>query len=165
MNIHVKISQHIFDQVNKDLSRPHRYAHERIGFLFFKHGTTMDNCHLLLSSYYLSIPDEQYINDPTVGAKINSAAIRSVMQRILDTQEGTFHVHMHGFPYFQQFSTIDRDSLIRLIPSFKNVGQQSIHGALLFTKNIINGIAWLPAYPDPVKISKITIVGSPLVIY
>lgn len=165
MNIHLRIAEHIWKQMNKDLSQAHSFAHERIGFLYVREGIIEGTGNLLLSSHYLSIPDDQYINDPTVGAKINSDAIRSVMQRILDTQEGAFHVHMHGFPFFQQFSNIDRDSLMRLIPSFKTVGQKSVHGALLLTDNNINGIAWLPRYEAPVKIAKITVVGSPIVVY
>ena len=80
--IHVKIMKHIYDRMQADLNRRHPFAYERVGFIFARKDIT-DGSILLLATDYISIPDTQYINDPEVGARIDSAALRSVMERAM----------------------------------------------------------------------------------
>jgi len=164
MIMFMKITGQLLTQVQCDLERPHPFAFERVGFLFVKQGTIENDNKLLLTTYYMSIPDEQYIPDPTVGARYNSDAIRGVMQRILDTEEGAFHIHMHS-PFFPVFSSDDRANQQRLMPAFRNVGMKGIHGAILLTEHTIVGLCWLPGEKNPQKISRIHIIDRPCKIY
>lgn len=164
MRIQMKIDGRFLDHVIRDLHRPHEYAYERIGFIFVKKGIIQNKDTMLLPSYYMPIADEHYIPDPTVGARYNADAIRSVMQRVLDTGEGAFHVHEHS-TILPTFSRDDIENQNRLIPTFRNVGMKSIHGAILLTEDTINGLCWLPNETHPRSIPKITIIKRPLKIY
>jgi len=164
MKIQMKIHGRFLDHVRNDLQRPHEYAYERIGFIFVKTGAINGEDVMLLPSYYMPIPDEQYISDPTVGARYNSDAIRNVMQRVLDTGEGAFHIHEHSF-MFPTFSRDDIENQNRLIPTFRNVGQKSIHGAVLLTGETIVGLCWLPDETHPQRISQIKVIERPLRTY
>lgn len=164
MSIILKITGRLLTQVQCDLERPHPFAFERVGFIFVRQGALENEKKLLLPTHYMPINDEHYIPDYTVGARYNSTAIRGVMQRILDTKEGAFHVHMHS-PVFPTFSSDDRENHQRLMPAFRNVGMKSIHGAILLMKHTIVGICWLPGEKNPHKISQIKVIDSPYKIY
>jgi hypothetical protein len=160
----LKIPQTLYNKVVTDLERPHKFAFERVGFLFVKTGRIGTNIEQILAANYIPVADDNYIKDTKVGAKINSIAIRSVIQRILDTGEGAFHVHMHNEYGIPRFSSIDRKSLLTLIPSFQATKPNMTHGALLLSKDSSNALIWLPNEKNPVFITNITIVGYPLVL-
>lgn len=219
MTVHFKIIEQLLDQVRKDLSRPHPFAFERVGFLFVRPGTggvpcnpakpfCCDNPHLspsgshlskwyfrlsswlgsarreavempgisdriatesrthegstlmILASSYSPVLDDDYIDDPTVGAKIGSTAIRIAMQRSLDTGMGVLHVHMHegrGRPWF---STTDMKSMNNLMPSFFNVSPNVPHGALVLNQDSFAGVIWKDKGTS-LAISRLSVVGYP----
>jgi hypothetical protein len=117
---------------------------------------------LLLVTDYLSIPDAHYINDPGVGARIGSAAVRSVMERAFSTREGILHVHQHEHSGPPRFSRIDRRELGKLIPSFHNLGGSAAHGALVFSLNNVTGLIWTTKQGPLQPIRKVSTVGYPL---
>lgn len=158
MKINLKVSRPMIEQIREDLLRPHPFAFERVGFLFVKPGTAERDSLLLLSSNYMPVPDDQYINDPDVGAKINSAAIRTAMQTVMDTGAGAIHIHTHPHSGNPEFSKVDKLNNKRLIPSFRNANPNLPHGAIVMSDNMINGLIWLPK-GESIRISKISVIG------
>lgn len=162
MNVQLRMTRHIYNQIRADLSRPHPFAGERVGFLFAKHGLADGDTILVLPANYQVIPDDQYIDDPKVGAKINSIAIRNAMQRSMDNGESVFHVHMHEHLGRPAFSRLDRRELFFLIQSFQNVSPKLPHGAMVLSYDDTAALIWLPNEEKPVSVAKITVVGYPV---
>ncbi len=162
MLIHAKMTRLVYDGMRADLDRPHPFAHERVGFMFTRRSVLDKGGILLLVTDYLSVPDTQYINDPYVGARINSAAIRNAMEHSLSTKEGILHVHRHEHSGPPSFSRIDRRELGKLIPSFHNLGGNAVHGAMVFSFNSVAGLIWPTKQVSPRRVTKVTIVGYPL---
>ena len=164
MKIEMRLTRELYEQILNDLLRPHSHAAERIGFLSAKTGSLGDKGMLIIFTKYLAVPDRNYLNDPDVGARIDGAAIRTVMQRILDTKEGAFHVHIHQHLLngYLGFSRTDTKDLPRLINSFKVVGPNSAHGAILFGEGKCTSLTWLPNHNKPLSASKLLILGYPM---
>ncbi|MFA6411796.1 MAG: hypothetical protein WCW53_03800 [Syntrophales bacterium] len=160
----LRINQFLINHIRTDLTRPHSFAYERVGFLYLKQGAHDDGV-LLIAAAYETVPDDQYINDHSVGARINSHAIRKAMQRIMDTGESAMHVHMHQHIGLPAFSSTDEEDLKHLIPSFQNVGINVAHGALVLSINGLTAIAWLPKYRMPFSINRISVIGFPTIFY
>lgn len=164
MNVHFKITGSMLQQLQRDLSRSHPYAAERVGFLFSRQGAIDQNNILLLACEYLPLFDKHYIDDPSVGARINSTAIRNALQKVMDTGMTAMHVHIHHFSEWPQFSKTDNDSLARLIPSFHSVKPQVPHGAIILGCAGITGRIWITK-DTTVAISKYSIIGYPCHFY
>ena len=75
MRIKIKLTGALHAEIIRDLARPHPFAAERVGFVSGRMGTLADNGRLVLLTRYHSIPDDQYLDDPSVGARIGSEAI------------------------------------------------------------------------------------------
>jgi hypothetical protein len=159
--IHVKITKPIYDQMRADLNRLHPFANERVGFVFARKNITEDSITLYATGYH-SLPDIQYINDPDVGARINSAALRSVMERAYSSKECILHVHLHNHSGPPRFSKVDRIGYNQMIPSFHNIGGCAVHGAMIFSLNNAAGLIWTSKTSSPVSVNKLSIVGYPL---
>lgn len=160
MNIHFKITKDLLDEIADDLIRPHLYAAERVGFLFARQGAVDGDTMLLLSISYMPIPDDLYVNDPSVGARINSTAIRKCLQKSMDSGLSAVHVHFHHFSDYPRFSKTDEESLSRLIPSFHHANPKLPHGAIIMGRSGITGRIWVTKQQQ-VGISKFSIIGYP----
>lgn len=160
MNIHFKITKDLLDEITDDLVRPHLYAAERVGFVFARQGATDGDTMLLLSISYMPIPDDLYIDDPSVGARINSTAIRNGLQKSMDSGLSAIHIHFHHFSGYPCFSKTDVESLSRLIPSFHHVNPTVPHGAILLSRSGMAGRIWVTKQKH-VDISKFSIIGYP----
>lgn len=162
----IRLAYPLYEVVKTDLSRPHPFAAERVGFLFSKVGTGPDGLTLLLPVDYLPVPDEQYVDegDPLIGAAINGAALRRAMQRVLDTGVGGLHVHMHAFHSGRpRFSPTDWQDLPGIVQSLRNANAQLIHGALLLSQDTATGALWLPHQDIRLPlVPQVTLVGCPL---
>jgi hypothetical protein len=108
MSVRIRITRRVYEEVRADLSRPHPFASERVGFLFGRLGNAETNDPLVLITAYSSLADERYIDDPLSGARIDSQAIRGAMQQVLNRRDGVFHVHAHDWPGKPYFSWLDR---------------------------------------------------------
>lgn len=115
---------------------------------------------IILASLYSPVSDRDYIEDPTVGARIGSAAIRTAMQRSLDSGMGVLHVHMHEGRGHPCFSITDRKSMNRLMPAFFNVAPNVPHGALVLNRDGIAGVVWTDKKTQ-IPISRVSVVGYP----
>jgi hypothetical protein len=91
----------LFTAVRQDLHRAHPFAAERVGFIVCRAGRLMDGGLVILGAGYEAVADEDYLDDPTVGAMMGPAAIRKALQRAYNAGAedcSIFHVHMHGHP-------------------------------------------------------------------
>lgn len=164
-SVHIRLARSLYEQVKTDLRRPHPFAAERVGYLFTRTGTGPEGITLLFPVEYLALPDDLYVEvaDPQVGAAISGAAIRSAMQRVLDTDMGALHVHLHAHPGSPLFSRIDWRDLPGMAQSLHNANPYRIHGALLLSTDAITGAVWLsgPLGSAPV-VPRVSLVGYPL---
>lgn len=161
--ISARISEVIYDRVMTDLRRQHPFAAERVGFLSVKQ-TVVNDTVLLFAREYFSIPDDYYVCDYTVGARIGGDAIRFAMQQVLDTRRGMFHLHLHEHVGRTNFSGTDKFELRKLIPSFQRVGRELCHGALVFSEDDCRCLV-LPPYATSFVAARVSIITAPIAIY
>ncbi len=144
-----------------ELRRPHTFAAERIAFCRLRLGNREGDTPIALVTDFWAVADDQYVDDPRSGARINSAAIRRAMQTILDTGDGILHVHLHEVSGNPTFGTMDRAEIPRLVESFRDTDADRVHGMMVLSRD--SAEAWV-AFPqsDLQPVSKITIVGKPI---
>jgi hypothetical protein len=160
--ITLRISGNVYRAMQTDLRRPHEFAAERVGFLFVRCVKLTGDNLLVLSAEYTPVKDEHYLDDVTVGARINGDAIRSAMQRVLDTQQGCFHVHLHEHDGKPGFSGTDVRELRDLIPTFQKVGAEQVHGALVLSDDSAIAVALCPGSEKLTTKCRITILDIPM---
>lgn len=166
--IDIRLTGALYDEVVRDLSRPHPFAAERVGFVFGRIGSLRDSNKVILLNRYHSIPDAHYVNDPTVGARIGPEAMTRAMQDVYHgrtRQEGIFHIHLHGHKGPPGVSGVDSRDLPGFIPGFKSAGRQAAHGIVIFSEDHGSGWVWLPSSHNPVLARAIVVVGSPLQLF
>jgi hypothetical protein len=160
MYLTIRLTRQLHEEMLTDLRRPHAHAAERVGFLY---GRLAAKCGpLILMTRYTPVPDEQYIDDPHVGARINGDAIRAAMQGVLDSGDGVFHTHLHEWPGRPGFSFTDEKELPKLVPAFQAVGRAQANGLFLLSPDSAIADVWLPGKQHPVRAHRISIVGYPL---
>ena len=74
MTPRIRLLRSLYDAMLADLQRPHVFAFERVGFLYGR----LANAHadpLVLMTGYVSLADDRYVDDPRVGARIDSQAM------------------------------------------------------------------------------------------
>jgi hypothetical protein len=162
--VRVKILRDLYDRVQQDLACRHEFAFERVGFASARLGNRDSDEPLVLFTSYYPVADENYIDDPRSGARINSTAIREAMQRALDTREGLFHVHYHAHRGKPGFSPMDLDETPSIVSSLRVAGPHQAHGMLLLSNDDCTAYVWMPGSDDPLVADRITIVGFPLMI-
>jgi len=162
MSPHIRLPRSLYDAMQADLRRPHPFAHERVGFLYGRLANAGTARPLILMTGYAPLDDDRYLNDPRVGARIDSAAIRSAMQGVIDRGEGVFHAHLHAWPGSPAFSLTDRAELPRLVSSFQTVGRVHANGLFLLSDDEAYAEVWLPEQKAPLPASRINIVGFPM---
>jgi hypothetical protein len=160
--LRVRLPRDIYVQMRADLMRPHTHAGERVGFLSTSLKTYADRTSLLLVTGYQHVEDAHYIPDQNVGARISSTAIRTTMQRVLDTHLGAFHVHIHGHKGTPWLSRTDNRELPRLVNSLRVADPNQAHGIFLMSEDMCNCWVWLPGAKEPTTPELVTIVGFPL---
>jgi hypothetical protein len=160
MKIVLRIPASLRNAILTDLRRPHRFAHERVGFLFCKQ-SPVPSGKLLLAYKYTPIKDEQYLEDHNVGAKFDSSSIREAMQMVLTEQVAALHVHLHDHSGEPHMSRTDAREMQALMPCFVNLCPERIHGALVLSSDAAVGKVWgadMPAQGE--YVSKITAISS-----
>lgn len=167
MKIFVKLSSRLYSQIKKDLARPHRFALERVGFV---HGRLTDgeSCKLLLLTTYDAVPDDHYIDDASVGARIGSDSVAWAMQaahRGRTTGEGLFHVHAHAHQGEPMMSATDARELPALVPGLQAVSRDCAHGIIILSDDHGASWVWLPYAPEATRVDAMSVVGVPLQIF
>lgn len=127
-----------------DLRRPHRFAAERVGFISVRAASAPKQL-LLIAQGYHPVEDADYVEDPTVGARMGQEAIRKALNMALLQPVGIFHVHLHEHAGPPFFSGIDLDGQAEVLPDFFKVRESMPHGALVFSEDRASGRIWLDA--------------------
>ena len=149
-------------RARKDLMQPHAFAHERVGFITVRAAQGAEGIVLVAESYY-PVADEDYLEDPTVGAMIGQEALRKALELALLNGVGVFHVHMHGLTPRLWFSSTDLREQTKFIPDFFTVCSHMPHGAIVLNAKTAAGRVWLG--PDQVKnIDEFDQVGARLIV-
>lgn len=162
MNIIFRTSDTLFANMRRDLERQHAFAFERVGFLSVKAASTDASLVLLAQDYY-PVADEDYIDDPSVGAMMGQEAIRKALNIALLNSVGVFHVHLHELPGNGRhwFSAVDLREQLKFVPDFFKVCSKMPHGALVLSPRSAAGRVWLaPKRIEP--ITEFNILGSKL---
>ncbi len=89
-------------------------------------------------------------------------AIRKAMQRAYNENVSMFHVHMHDHFGAPWFSKIDLNGAKKFVPDFWNVRPDLPHGVLVLSMDSLAGLCWMPQTRRIEMISKISIIGAPL---
>lgn len=149
--------------VRHDLMRRHAFAHERIGFITTRAAAGNEHLVMLAEDYY-PVADEDYVRDPTVGARIGQDAIRKALNLALLNPVGVVHVHMHMLHSERLwFSQIDLTEMRNFMPDFFKVGPKMPHGAIVLSPRSAAGLVWTaPSVVQP--IGEFNFVGSQMVV-
>ncbi len=163
MNAKVRLTRKLLDEVRADLSRPHPFAAERVGFLFGK--LAVADSPLVLMTGYEPVADDRYIDDPGSGARIDTHAIRGAMQGVLDRGQGGFHVHMHHWPGQPVLSRMDAEEIPPIVTGLRRVGPAHAHGIVLLHSEECAAWVWLPGNNEAVEAESVSVVGHPLALF
>jgi hypothetical protein len=139
--ITLRIPNNLFDEMRRDLRRPHQYAFERVGFMHCRQ-SNLRSGKLLLAYRYQPIRDDQYLEDHTVGARFNGSSIRDAMQAALTEGSSAFHVHLHEHKGQPRLSGVDRREMRQIMPCFVNLCPDQLHGALVISADSAFAQVW-----------------------
>jgi hypothetical protein len=168
MKIDIKLTGHLYKEIVRDLARPHPFASERIGFVFGRLGSLTDEDRLILLTRYHSIPDDQYIEDPGVGARIGSEALTWAMQALFfsrATGEGIFHIHIHKHRGETRMSRVDSDDIPKFMPGFQSVSSKAAHGIIILSLDHGAGWIWAPTHKEPILARTMSVIGVPVAVF
>ena len=157
-----KIRRELLGTVQRDLSRPHRFAWERVGFLSGPVGPLEREGVVILAHAYHPIDDDDYIESDEAAAMMGSVAIRKALQFAHSNQTSMFHVHRHDHLGRPSFSNLDLRENAKFMPDFSNVCPEFPHGALVLSMNSFAGICWHPDILTPISITEVIVVGAPM---
>lgn len=159
MRIRFKITQGLLAEIRGDLQRPHRFAHERVGFISAGL-SSMGRDILVLARGYRAVRDEEYLDDRSVGAMMGREAIRRALEWSMQSGHAIFHVHTHGGRGIPGFSGVDIRENRKFVPDFFKVAPQCAHGALVLSDQAARGQIWLSRASEPVGIDEFVAVGE-----
>lgn len=162
MSISLKITNSLLNTIKQDLSRPHDFAYERVGFIACRVGKTVDDGWILLGSQYYPVNDDHYIQDDSVGAQIGTDAIRKMLEVAYNEPVSIIHVHEHPHRGTPRLSRVDDREMAKLIPNFWHVRPNFPHAALVLSQDSMCGFAWEPSLKERVPIHSFTVVGQPM---
>jgi hypothetical protein len=133
-----------------------------VGFLACRAARLSKDGIVLLAFEYRTVDDEDYIEDPSVGAMMGSRAIRKALEFALKNKVGMFHIHLHGHRGRPRFSGVDSRESAKFVPDFWNVRPEMPHGALVVSIDSFYGLCWYPRGSAPSEIADFVVVGSPM---
>jgi hypothetical protein len=168
MRFEIKLTGFLYDRIVSDLIRRHPFAAERVGFVSARMGSLADQGKLILLNRYHSIPDEQYVDDPTVGARIGSEAMTWAMLAVYHgrpAREGIFHIHLHGHNGETGMSRTDACEIPKLMPGFQSVGREAAHGIIILSSDHGSAWMWLPGSKDAVPAAQLSVIGAPVRVF
>lgn len=161
MNFEIRMPSQLRATAMSDLSRPHPFAFERVGF--FSSVTSWvatDRVIILLNDYHV-VPDHHYLDDPEVGASIGSDAILEALGRVLGSDRGQFHVHIHDHRGRPSPSWTDRAGLPPMLRSFSVAAPEQASGYIILSQDAAWAEVSLLRIGQPFVTTKITSIGFP----
>ena len=168
MTIEIRMTGLLAKEIKRDLARPHPFAAERVGFVLGKIGSLSGQGKSVVLTRYHSVPDDQYEEDDTVGARIGFEAMKAAMQAVFQgrvAKEGIFHIHIHEHLGQTRMSREDADGLPPMMPGFQAMGRQAAHGIIILSLDHGSGWVWLPGHDGSVQADKVSIIGTPIGVY
>ena len=144
--------------VRGDLSRPHPFAAERVGFISIRAASTPRYLVLLADGYH-PVADGDYVDDPSVGAMMGHDAIRKALDLALLQPLGMFHVHLHEHVGHPSFSPVDLAGQADFVPDFFKVRPRLPHGAIVLSHDHAVARAWLTP-GTVVGVSEFNVMGQ-----
>ncbi len=159
-----KIPSTLLRAVKADLKRPHLFAYERIGFLLCKNCYSASNVLTVYAFDYVTVPDNYYIQDETVGVRFGKEAIQQAL--IFGFNEGkqdvsVFHVHEHIGKHIPWFSNVDIQSAEVFVPDIFNTAPKMVHGTIVLNEAHGAGLVWSNKTAVPQPIDTFINVGVP----
>jgi len=151
MKILFRAPSSFFDQIRKDLARPHPFAWERVAWVTARAAAGADHI-VLLGADYFPVANTDYVKDPRVGAMMSQEAIRKALEVALLNPFGIFHIHMHDHKGTPGFSAVDLREQPKFVPDFFKVRPELPHGALVLSHDRLAGRVWF----SPDKVSRIS---------
>jgi hypothetical protein len=161
MRIVFRLTKRLLEKVHARLEQSHPVAFERVGFLLCRSGLLDDGGVVILAHDLYDVADEDYLDDPGVGAMMGPNAIRKALQASYNRQASMFHVHLHLHRGKPHFSGVDESETAKFVPDFWNVQPELPHGAIVFSTDSACGKCWIPGLEAPVEISQFSVVGIP----
>lgn len=161
MKLTLKITKQLLVDIRHDLARQHPFAHERVGFISAGL-SSMGPDILMLARAYRPVADDEYLNDPSVGAMMGPEAIRKALQWAMEEGHAMLHVHTHGGHGVPGFSSVDLRENAKFVPDFHKVAPKSAHGALVLSDTAARGQVWLNRSRSPVPIDAFVETGASL---
>ena len=155
----------MLEEIHADLSRPHPFAAERVGFISCKIAAIDTSGVAVLAQTYLPPADDHYEDDPSVGAMLNGAAFRAALQHSYRSRTAIFHVHRHEHRGRPRFSDVDMSEAKRFVPDFWKVQPSFPHGALVLSHDRMHGACWFPRRGTSVAFVNYIVVGFPTTIF
>jgi proteasome lid subunit RPN8/RPN11 len=161
MTIRFKITRRLLQTIRRDLDRPHKFAHERVGFV--SASASASRGHLcILAREYRPVADNDYAPDLSVGAMMGPEAIRKALQWAMNEHVSIFHIHSHGGVGIPTFSQIDNREQAKFVPSFFQLAPQSTHGSLVLSNDAAFGNVWRGDGAPSEAITEFVEVGAPI---
>jgi hypothetical protein len=162
MRIIFKLTKDLLQEVHASLRRPHPFAFERVGFLLCRVGAIEPAGAVILAHRLHAVADEDYVDEPAVGAMMGPDAIRKALQIAYSEEASMFHVHLHLHSGRPRFSQVDETESAKFVPDFWNVQPNMPHGALVFSSDSAFGRCWIPGQKKSVEVSDFKEVGVPM---
>ncbi|MDA3925251.1 MAG: ThiF family adenylyltransferase [Kiritimatiellae bacterium] len=160
METQLKITRPLFERVHEDLSCPHQFAWERVGYLLCNSRDAKQT--KLIAFDYVPVPDEFYVEDDTCGARFTSDAVRLGMSLALEHKCSVLHVHVHALGAYP--SKTDKEELPGVAQSIVNASSSNTHGWLILSKTTAYGELTLPCGTKSI-LKDLSVVGHPMVIH
>lgn len=161
MKVRFKITADLLANIRADLTRPHAFAHERVGFISAGISSMAQDI-MILARAYRPVRDDDYLNDPSVGAMMGREAIRKGLEWAMQGGHAMFHVHTHGGRGIPGFSGIDLRENRKFVPDFFKVTPRCPHGALVLSDTAASGQIWFGRDREPAGIDEFVVVGPSL---
>lgn len=158
MSIHLRLTAPLLQAIHADLSRPHPFAAERVGFLTCDTAALPDDGLVLLARQWHAPPDDHYLDDPRVGAYIGPAAFRYILQQAWRAPVSILHLHRHDHRGRPAFSLTDSASMNEFVPAFFNARPDLPHGAVVLSYDRGVGRIWRGAAGRPVNIDRFEVI-------
>ncbi len=158
----VRITESLHDCVIKDLRRPHRTAHERMGLLLSAVSETSDGL-LLLPTHYMPIPDDLYERDQMDGTVLLGAkGIRFAMTQAVRAECSCSYIHLHSHRGPPGLSGPDRRHADSMIDDLLHAYSEVPQGYLVTSLSAINGVFKTRTGQRPTPLSSMSRIGQKL---
>jgi molybdopterin/thiamine biosynthesis adenylyltransferase len=129
-----RIPKGLKEKINIDLSRKHKHAYERVGFILTK-THWIDKKAIVLAYDYKPVAEEDYIVDENVGARINSKAIKKAMELAYSENCGVFHVHTHFHKGKPIESSSDLAGIRPMMESVARINKNQLFGYVILSQD------------------------------